>query len=87
MTDEEIKELHTKLEKDGYTKVKRDLASNVYGNGKGKKAQVEAWLHHKDREQQKTDKEMEFDIAEKGNLIAWIALAVSIVALVVSIFK
>lgn len=86
MTDEEIEELRNKLRKDGYTKVKKDLASSVYGRGKGKKAQVELWLQEKYHEDQKIDKEREFDIGEKGNLIAWFALAVSIIALGVSIF-
>lgn len=94
LSNEEIYKLHDKLEKDGIGKVQTDLASGVYSNARGNKAQVELWLQNKEHESHKLNKEKEFELSNKankiaatGNSIAWIALLVSVLALLVAFYK
>ena len=91
MNDKEIESLEKKLEELGEEGVQKNLAQGVYRPEK--KRVVERWLTKKETEKTVIDEEKKFDLASKANqiahsnnIVAGLALIVSIISLVVVIF-
>lgn len=91
-SNEEIKIILEKLEQNGYNTVKCDYINGKY-NGSHKKI-VENWLKDKEDEKETEYKTYTLETAEEANRIArssrnssWIAIIISAMAIIISLFK
>jgi hypothetical protein len=92
MKEEEIINLREKLEQKGEQTVRDGLATSIYNEKK--LPHIHQWLQEKEETRCNAHKKETLSvaseankIAKKNNLVAWAALAVSIIALVISYVK